>query len=334
VTAAMREKPSIPEDHLKECLEEQYGMGRVALYFLPLGLDTRAGLYRVVSEEGRSYFARVKSGPLYEPSCFVPRFLSDCGIESVVPPLYNKTAALWTKLEDWTVTIYAFLYGDTGWAGMTDEHWKATGETCKRIHEAALPYEMLQSLRKETFDPTDYISWVAAFEAQHLDCEPRSPAGRAVYGSWMAHRPAILSTLAALERLADELRRRTFPQVICHADLHPGNLLRDRGGQVFVIDWEDVMVAPKERDFIFVKELQARGSTPQDQVYFFQGYGHADIDWAALTYYRHERVVQDLIECARNVFFRDDLGEGTKSQSAQLLDDILREIERRPGDEP
>src|SRR5215471_1035763 len=324
----MREKPSIPEEQLKVCLEERYGMVCVALYFLPLGLDTRAGLYRVVSEEGRSYFARVKSGPLYEPSCFVPRFLSNCGIESVVAPLYNKTDALWTKLEDWTVTVYAFLDGMTGWAGMTDEHWRATGQTCKKIHEAALPYEMLQSLRKETFEPAEYIRWIAAFEAQYKEREPGSPAERALYGSWTAHRRAIQSTLTAMERLADELRGQTFPQVICHADLHPGNLLRDRAGQLFVIDWEDVMIAPKERDFIFVKELQAQALAPQDQACFFQGYGHAEIDWAALAYYRHERVVQDLIECARNVFFRDDLGEATKSDSARLLNDILTEVER------
>jgi spectinomycin phosphotransferase len=141
----------------------------------------------------------------------------------------------------------------------------------------------------------------------------------------MAHGTSIQSTLTALERLAGELQGRTFQQVICHADLHPGNLLRDRAGQVFVIDWEDVMMAPKERDFIFVNPLQAQGSVPQDMVPFFQGYGDAEIDWAALAYYRHERVVQDLIECARNVFFRDDLGEATKSDSARLFDHILTE---------
>ena len=324
----MREKPSISEEQLRVCLEEQYDMRSVTLDFLPRGLDTRAGLYRVVSEDGISYLVRVKSGPFYEPGCFVPRFLRDRGIESVVPPLFNGASALWTRLGNWTVSVYTFLDGDTGWPGMTDEHWKKTGIIFKRIHEVALPYEMLQSLRKETFDPTEYIRWVPAFEARCAACEPGRPAERALYASWMAHRTAIQDTLTALERLAGELSGRAFQQVICHADLHPGNLMRDRAGQVFVIDWEDVMIAPKERDFIFVKELQAQALAPQDQACFFQGYGHAEIDWAALAYYRHERVVQDLIECARNVFFRDDLGEATKSDSARLLNDILTEVER------
>ncbi|HEY6406190.1 MAG TPA: phosphotransferase [Ktedonobacteraceae bacterium] len=111
--------------------------------------------------------------------------------------------------------------------------------------------------------------------------------------------------------------------MICHADLHPANLIRDHAGHVFVIDWEDVMLAPKERDFIFVREAQADGSTLQGIPPFFQGYGHTEIDWIALTYY--QRVVQDLIECAQNVFFKDDLGEESRVDEAQLFHNILSE---------
>jgi spectinomycin phosphotransferase len=69
-------------------------------------------------------------------------------------------------------------------------------------------------------------------------------------------------------------------------------LLRDRSGTIFVIDWEDVMIAPKERDFIFVKGLEAQCPAPQDRIPFFRGYGEAEIDLKALSYYRHKRVVR------------------------------------------
>jgi spectinomycin phosphotransferase len=71
------------------------------------------------------------------------------------------------------------------------------------------------------------------------------------------------------------------------------------------------MLAPNERDFIFVREPQAEA--------FFQGYGQAAIDWVAVTYYRWERVVQDLIENAQNVCFRDDLSEESKAAIAQAF---------------
>src|SRR2546423_1472879 len=78
-----------------------------------------------------------------------------------------------------------------------------------------------------------------------------------------------------------------------------------------------VMLAPKERDFIFVRHPHAEA--------FFQGYGQAEIDWVALTYYLWERVVQDLIECTQNVCFRDDWGEESRAEAVQLLHVILAE---------
>jgi spectinomycin phosphotransferase len=123
--------------------------------------------------------------------------------------------------------------------------------------------------------------------------------------------------VTALEKLAEVLKARPLPYVIAHADLHPANLIRDHAGHVFVIDWDEVMLAAKERDFIFVREPQADA--------FFQGYGQAEIDWMALTYYRWERVVQDLIYCAQNVCFRDDLGEETRADIARSFHQTLAE---------
>jgi len=113
------------------------------------------------------------------------------------------------------------------------------------------------------------------------------------------------------------LQLQTKAYVICHADLHPGNLLRDRAGNVFVVDWDDVMLAPRERDFIFVGEpahASSRYGSP-----FFQGYGQTEIDWTLLTYYRYERVIQDLIEDAGQVIFRDDLSEEARAEAARAF---------------
>ncbi len=84
-----------------------------------------------------------------------------------------------------------------------------------------------------------------------------------------------------------------------------------------MIDWDEVMLAPKERDFLFVRPPHADA--------FFQGYGQVEIDWVALTYFLWERVVQDLIECTHNVCFRDDWGDESRAEAVQLLDVILAE---------
>jgi spectinomycin phosphotransferase len=321
----MREQPNIPEEQLRACLQEQYDLIPVTLEFLPLGLDYNAGVYRTVSEQGTPYLLKVTSRPLYEPGYLVPHYLNDQGITSVVAPIPTRSNALWTRLEDWTVIVYPFLDGETTWTGMTDEQWKEVGSTFKRIHQVMLPPSGFESLRKETFDPTEYAQWIRAFEPQHISSEGRSPSERALLSSWLAHQSTIHAVVTSLEKLAVVLQSRSLPYVICHADLHPANLLRDPPGHVFVIDWDEVMLAPKERDFLFIKESSTDSEALPGTPAFFQGYGQTEIDWIALTYYRYERVVQDLIECAQEVFFRDDLGEGTKADSAQLFQAILAE---------
>jgi len=314
----MREQPGIPEERLRACLQDQYDLIPVTLEFLPRGHDYNAGVYRVVSEQGTAYLLKVTSRPLYEPGCLVPGYLRDQGITSVVAPVPTKSHALWTKLVDWTVIVYPFLDGDTSLTGMTNEQWKEVGTIFQRIHQVRLSPEGFQSLRKETFDPTAYARWVRAFETQHLHSRHGGSASeRALRASWRAHQSTIHTVVISLEKLAAVLQSRTFPYVICHADLHPANLLRDRHGHVFVIDWDEVMLAPKERDFIFVRQPQADA--------FWEGYGHREIDWIALTYYLWERVVQDLIECAGQVCFRDDWAEETRADVAQLFHEYVAE---------
>ncbi|HEV2583808.1 MAG TPA: aminoglycoside phosphotransferase family protein [Ktedonobacteraceae bacterium] len=312
----MREQPKISEERLRDCLQGQYGLIPATLEFLPRGKDYNAGVYRVVSEQGIPYLLKIKSGALYEPGCLVPGYLSNQGITSVVAPIPAKNNALWTRLENWTVIVYPFIDGDTSLRGMTDEQWKETGTIFRRIHQVMLPPFGFESLRKESFDPTGYARWIRDFETQHLHSRHGGSASkRALHADWMAHQSTIHTGVTSLEKLAEALHSQTFPYGICHADLHPANLIRDRAGHVFVIDWDDVMLAPKERDFIFIRELQAGA--------FFQGYGQTAIDWVALTYYQWERVVTDLIECAKDVCFRDDLGEETRAEIAELFHEGL-----------
>lgn len=321
----MREPPSIPEKYLRACLQQQYGLTAVTLEFLPVGLDSRAGVYRAVTAQGVAYLLKAKSGVFYEPGYLASGYLRDQGVASVVAPLPTKQHALWTRLGewgygDWTVTVYPFIEGDVGWnPRMTDAQWKATGAAIKQMHQVVLPPEGIASLRRETFDPAEYGHRISAFDAHHARMEGGSQVEQALRTGWMENRPTIHTLVALMEALALVLQRQAGPHVICHADLHPSNIIRDHAGQVFIIDWDDVMLAPKERDFLFVGDPPSDTSPRAGGAPFFQGYGQVEIDWAALTYYRCERVVTDVIEFGNEVFSRDDLGPESKAESARLF---------------
>lgn len=306
----MHERPDISEDELRGCLRDDYDLLVASLEFIPNGLNINAGVYRVVSMQGAAYLLKAKSTPLYEPSCLVPRYLHDHANPFVVAPLPTRMSAWWTRVNDWTISLYSYIEGDSGWdPPMTDSQWEATGIVIRHIHQTSLPAAGFVSLRRETFDPTEYRRWISEFETQHLGNGGKNQAERMLHAAWTAEVDTIHSAITSMERLAPELQAEAGPYVICHADIHPSNLIRDVHDHVYVIDWDDVMLAPKERDFLFVASESGAA--------FFRGYGPAELDWRALTYYRWERVVQDLIEYASDVCFRDALSVAAKMESVE-----------------
>jgi spectinomycin phosphotransferase len=304
----------IPEGQLRACLRDHYNIVLRKLDSLPGGLDYAASVYRVESDSGLFYLLKTISRRHYEPSCLVPLYLNKHGITSVVAPVPNSSGILWTQLADRTVIVYPFIEGESSFTGMTDEQWNKVGSIFKLIHQVTPPAG-LSSLRKEEFDPTQYVRWIRTIEEQFEQSNVGSNMARILRTSWEEHRSTIHTLLNSLVKLAAVLQPRTLTHVICHADLHPANLIRNQSGDVYVIDWDEVMMAPKERDFIFVREPHADA--------FFQGYGTSNIDIQALTYYRLERVVQDLIECSRNVCLKDSLGEESKADEVKLFQNIL-----------
>ena len=320
----MREKPNISEDHLRACLRDAYGLTVATLEFLPLGLDTRAGVYRVASEQGATYLLKAKSGLLYEPSCHVPRHLRDHGIAAAVAPLPTQSNALWATAGEWTVILYPFIDGVSGWnPDLTDGQWQALGAVLSQIHQIGLPPEGFAALREEKFDPSKYRQQIHELETVHLVADTDDAVTQALRAAWLANQAMIHQAMDTLETLAETLRSRSGPLVICHADVHQNNIIRGQDNQVYLIDWDDVMLAYKERDFLFVEDSQIDATTGQETSPFFQGYRPREIDWIALAYYRWERIVQDFIEDARIVVLQPDLEDATRAEALQRFRNAL-----------
>jgi spectinomycin phosphotransferase len=106
--------------------------------------------------------------------------------------------------------------------------------------------------------------------------------------------------------------------VLCHSDIHRGNLLLDVTGKLYVVDWDQPVYAPIERDLMFVSGGAEGflGMTPHQRALFFEGYGPVDINQTALEYYRHEWMVQDIGSLGAQVFV-DEVGDETRADGAK-----------------
>jgi spectinomycin phosphotransferase len=90
-------------------------------------------------------------------------------------------------------------------------------------------------------------------------------------------------------------RSRPLEPVLCHSDIHAGNLLLTSDGDLYIVDWDNPILALKERDLMFIGGgVAGIWNKAREEALFYQGYGSSDINLIALTYYRYERIIQAL----------------------------------------
>jgi spectinomycin phosphotransferase len=125
---------------------------------------------------------------------------------------------------------------------------------------------------------------------------------------WADHYHEIGMIVNRAEQLGRMLQNKSPECVLCHADIHTANVLIDTQGELFIVDWDEPVLAPKERDLMFVT-VGGFVTEERHEALFFQGYGKTEIDPVTLAYYRYERVMEDLAEFGRHVFLADTSDE-------------------------
>jgi spectinomycin phosphotransferase len=144
--------------------------------------------------------------------------------------------------------------------------------------------------------------------------------------TWRAHRDEILELARQATARGVALRRRALPAVLCHADMHTGNLIVDPEERVWVIDWDEVVIAPRHSDLMFVVGggISTQLVSPNATERFLEGYGEVDIDLEALAYYRHAWAVQDVGGYAWRVLLDGAATDTQRVDAAQILVGLFR----------
>ncbi len=313
----MLEKPNLADETLICQLESNYELKILALDFLPIGNDQHAWAYRVFTETG-DYFLKLRKGGARQAALIVPHELQRMGINQVVSPLENAAGELLVAFEDYVLILYPFVDGKSEWGmTLTSAQWRTWGETLRRIHGTSLGPELKKAVPREIFG-VKWLPTLRKVEDVLARSEYSGEAATAMAQIWREREREIETCRRRYLALGALLAAQPPQFMLCHADIHTANIIIDRKGFIRIVDWDETVIAPKERDLMF---FVLDGHSSKETAVFFKGYGDDQIDWLALAYYKYDWVIQEFGDYGERVFLSAELGQ-------KDLQSSLREFER------
>jgi spectinomycin phosphotransferase len=311
---------------IRSALRLGYGLDAETIEEIESGADAAARAWRVTTADGERLFLKLRLG-VRPAAILLPRHLHDLGMSQPVAALSTTAGDGWLDVDGWTAVVMPFVDGPTAIdVGLDLAGWRDLGAFAAQLHRATLPAALLATLGVDEFGPEATAHarrmdrLVDGLDAAALDAE-----STAVREGWLARRAVIRRLIELSEALAASIRGRDAAalrgsMVPCHADLHVGNvLLEDR--QIRVVDWDESILAPPERDLMFVRGSVVAGRVADEQADAFEaGYGPYEVDRELLAHYRVDWAVQDVAGYAWEVLVRPDRVPPTRPRARRRFD--------------
>lgn len=306
----MIEKPDVPDEVVLRALEECYGVRALALEFIPHGLDSQAWAYWVEAERG-PFFLKVNRGDVPDAGAWVPAYLAERGLKNIVGPIVASEGGFVAQAYDLSLRLQPFVEARRGIdGGLPPKAWAEFGEFLGSLHALDVPADVARRLPREAFELRRWAR-VAGLNTRVEEAEVPDPIVMELFGFWRGERDTVAAVLERAEALSRTVTLSQHKMVLCHADIHTANMLLTQDGHLYVVDWDDAMLAPKERDLMFV--LADAG--PEDRASFFAGYGETEVDARVLAYYQHAWCVEDLGAFAEEILDVEGAGGATRANS-------------------
>ncbi|HAT1596443.1 TPA: aminoglycoside O-phosphotransferase APH(9)-Ia [Legionella pneumophila] len=295
---------NIPDQQLIELLKVYYGIDIHAVQLIVGGADMNAFGYKADSESN-SYFVKLKYGHHDEINLSIIRLLHDSGIKEIIFPIYTRDAKLFQQIDHFKMIVYPFIDAPNGFTqNLTEKQWQQLGKVLRQIHETSVPTAIQQRLRKETYSPK-WREMVRSFYSKIGFDDSDDQITTDFKSFFNQNIDSIHRLVDSSEELSKKIQPDLDKYVLCHSDVHAGNVLVIDEESIYIIDWDEPMLAPKERDLMFIGGGVGNvWNNPHEIDYFYEGYGNANIDKTILSYYRHERIVEDIAVYGQDLLSR------------------------------
>lgn len=317
----MTEKQTLSLQCIIDCLNTGYGIAVTTLELLPLGADLNASVYKAQVRNGASYFVKLRCGHCYDISVAILTLLQESGIEQIIPPIKTIRGELIQHINGFILTVYRFVEGQNGFChNLTDDQWVTLGRVLRQVHEFDVPSSIKGRMRKESYS-SKWRDVVRSLDAVVDGALIGDETALKLQAFMRDHRAVIRRLVDRAEFLSHKAQEQSPSFVLCHSDIHGGNVLIDRNGSIYIVDWDEPIMAPKERDLMFIGGGVANvWNNPCEEGFFYKGYGKTTINSVILAYYRYERIVEDIAEYGQALLLTPAGGDDRLEMCKHFMD--------------
>lgn len=277
-------------------LKNSYGIKTINLTPLQLGADADALIYKAQADDHRLYFVKLKHGH-HDTSATLQLLLNNAGIKEIISPIMTSDELASAQLNEFTLTVYPFIEGQDGFSKkLSDNQWITLGTALKRIHELKLPASITSHIKQESY-ASQWRDTVRSIYEHIASVKPYDKISSDFLADMQTYKSVIMCLVERAETLVHVIQQQPVDDVLCHGDLHAGNVLLANNGALYIIDWDRPIRAPKERDLMFIGAgIGNVWNNKQETELFYIGYGKTDINQDIIDYYRCDRIIQDVAE--------------------------------------
>lgn len=249
----MLTESKIDKSVLKTVILKKLGIRIINFTLVPRWEAVRA--YIVEGSDHEKFFLKMYRDNSVPDSAF--RFSYDlfakAGIWNIAHPIPSSNGQIHLQIGDFHIALFNLISGKTAEEQkLTNGQLERLGQLLARIHQSKTIIGEY-SLR-ENFEIPFKDVIVAIFNEMSKITGNSTKFENRLKFFLEPYRRRFLRELETLEELQRRVRALSLEFVNCHGEPSPGNVMSSDDGEIHLIDWDEPIFAPKEKDLLFFKD--------------------------------------------------------------------------------
>ncbi len=270
----MRYEPKGLKETIKKHLISAYTITPNEMIFIPVGEESTS--YKVETAENVyivKYNADLSSQEQTEKTHALLLELAENSF--IIPPVKTSQETTVHKVENGYISVFPFVKGPLVVEENPDFHDELVEklvEICTILHNKTSSIQT--QLPAEDFNENYMIAFDEVIKQAHIQTEKRFSQLA------LQHERKIHELIEGLVKLNVHYKKNKPPLVITHGDITGLNIIQVPG-DIKLLDWDGCMLAPKERDLMFLND-----SSFFNKEEYLKNINETKIDEQLITYYK------------------------------------------------